>query len=168
MSPFDGPPRLLEATDHLAAFDCGEPALDDWLKRRALNSHNSGAARVYAVTRESAVVGYYALSTIAIVHDAVPGKVRRNMPDPVPGILLGRLAVDIKLAGLGLGGALLRDAILRTVQAADSIGVRALFVHALHDEAAAFYTRHDFEPSPTDPHHLFLLIKDARTALGLT
>jgi predicted N-acetyltransferase YhbS len=167
VSSFDGPPRLLQASDHLDNFECGEAALDDWLKRRALNSHNSGAARVHVVTRDGTVVGYYALSTIAIVHNAVPGKVRRNMPDPVPGILLGRLAVDVKAAGTGLGGALLRDAILRTVQAADSIGVRALFVHALHDQAAAFYARHEFEPSLTDPHHLFLLIKDARAALGM-
>jgi predicted N-acetyltransferase YhbS len=168
VSPFDGPPRLLQPTDHLESFDCAEPSLVDWLQRRALNSHGSGAARVYVVTREGAVVGYYALSTIAVLQSDLPGKVRRNMPDPVPGILLGRLAVETKAVGLRLGSALVRDAILRTVQVADSIGVRALFVHALHDRAAAFYAHHDFEPSPTDPHHVFLLVKDARAALGRT
>ncbi len=88
------------------------------------------------------------------------------MPDPIPAILLARLAVDRKTQGMGLGGSLLRDAILRTVQVSEQVGVKILLVHALHEEARTFYERFDFEPSPTDPLHLFLLMKDARAILG--
>jgi len=106
-------------------------------------------------------VGYYSLATGSVVHAEVSGKVRRNQPDPIPVILLGRLAVDHEEQGRGLGAHLLRDAILRTVEAANIIGVRALLVHALHERAREFYLHFDFEPSPTDPLHLFLLMKDA-------
>jgi GNAT superfamily N-acetyltransferase len=111
------------------------------------------------------VVGYYALAAAGVQRRDPPGKVRRNMPDPVPVILLSRLAVARKEQGHGLGKHLLRDAIARWVEAAGSIGVRAMLVHAQHEDARAFHTHFDFEPSPTDPLHLMLMIKDARALL---
>ena len=112
-------------------------------------------------------MGYYALASGSVQHLDATGRVRRNMPNPVPVILLSRLAVDSKEQGNGLGKHLLRDAVLRAVQAAEIIGVRALLTHALEEEARSFYEHFDFESSPTDRHHLFLLLKDARALLGL-
>ena len=159
-------PRPIERDDDLAGFGSGEPALDDYLHRRAWANHVAGASRCYVTCRDGRVVGYYALASGSVYRREVPGKVRRNMPDPVPVILLTRLAVDAAEQGRGLGGNLLRDAIARAVAAADVIGVRALVVHALGDSARQFYLRHDFEPSLTDPLHLFLLMQDARAAIG--
>jgi GNAT superfamily N-acetyltransferase len=159
-------PRPIHEDDETTSFDSGEPSLDDYLRKRALANHVQGASRCFVTCRERRVVGYYALASASIQHRDVAGKVRRNMPDPVPVILLSRLAVDRKEQGRGIGKHLLRDAILRSVQAAEIIGVRALLVHALHDEARAFYIHFDFEPSPTDPLHLLLLMKDARALLG--
>ena len=112
------------------------------------------------------MVGYYALASASIQHRDLSGRYRRNMPDPVPAILLSRLAVDRSVQGSGLGKALLRDAMARTVAAAGIIGVRALLVHALSERARAFYLQFDFEPSPTDPLHLLLLVKDIRAAVA--
>lgn len=164
MSRYTTPHPIVD-DDDVAGFDSGEPSLDEYLRTRALANHVQGASRCFVTTREGPVVGYYALATGSVQHRDLAGKVRRNMPDPVPVILLSRLAVDVKEQGRGLGKHLLRDAILRTIRVADSVGVRALLVHALHDEAQAFYTRFDFEPSVTDPHHLLLLIKDARALI---
>lgn len=161
-------PRLLTVQDQLDEFDCGEPSLTDWLVSRAQANQSSGASRTYVtLDQEARVVGYYCLSSGAVQAERVPGKVRRNQPNPIPVVLLGRLAVATKEQGNGLGKHLLRDAILRAVQAADVIGVRALLVHALHKSAKDFYQRFDFEPSPTDELHLLLLIKDAKDLLGL-
>ena len=159
------PPHPISEEDDTAAFDSGAPTLDDYLRRRALANHVQGASSCFVTCRDRRVVGYYALASASIQH-SVAGKVRRNMPDPVPVILLSRLAVDRKEQGSGLGKNLLRDAILRSVEAADIIGVRAVLVHALNDTARAFSAHFDFESSPTDPLHLLLLIKDARTAIG--
>jgi predicted N-acetyltransferase YhbS len=112
------------------------------------------------------IIGYYTLSAVAVEHAQLPGRVRRNAPDPVPAVLLGRLAVDRKAQGTGLGRLLVRDAVLSTLAAADRIGVRVLLVHALHERAAAFYDRFGFRPSPTDPLHLYLLLADARASLA--
>ncbi len=159
-------PRPIHEDDDTDGFDSGEPTLDDYLRKRALGNHVQGASRCFVTCRDRRVVGYYALASASIHHRDVTGKVRRNMPDPVPVILLSRLAVDRKEQGHGLGKHLLRNAILRSVEAAELIGIRALLVHALHDEARAFYGRFDFEPSPTDPLHVLLLIKDARALIG--
>jgi len=159
-------PRPISEGDETAAFDSGEPSLDIYLRTRALANHVEGVSRCFVTRREGRVVGFYALASASVERRSVPGRVRRNMPDPVPVILLSRLAVDRQGQGKGLGAHLLRDAITRSVAAADLIGVRAMLVHALHDEARAFYTHFDFEPSPTDPLHLLLLIKDARALLG--
>jgi len=158
-------PRPIREDDDTATFDSGELSLDDYLRTRALANHPQGASRCFVTCRNGRVVGYYALASAGVQRSDAPGKVRRNMPDPVPVILLSRLAVDRKEQGLGLGKHLLRDAIARCVQVADIIGVRAMLVHALHDQARAFYTHFDFEPSPTDPLHLLLLVKDARALI---
>jgi GNAT superfamily N-acetyltransferase len=159
-------PRPITEDDDSAAFDSGEPGLDEYLRTRALTNHAQGASRCYVSCRDRRIVGYYALASASIQHRELSGRYRRNMPDPVPAILLSRLAVDRTVQGSGLGNALLRDAIARSVAAADIVGVRALLVHALSEKARAFYLQFDFEPSPTDPLHLLLLIKDARAAMG--
>lgn len=159
-------PRPIGEEDDTAEFHSGEPTLDDYLRRRALANHVQGASSCFVTCCDGRVVGYYALAFASIQHREVAGKARRNMPDPVPVILLSRLAVDREEQGSGLGKNLLRDAILRSVEAADIVGVRALLVHAVNDTARAFYTRFDFEPSLTDPLHLLLLIKEARAAVG--
>lgn len=163
-------PRPIREDDDTATFDSGERSLDDHLRKWALANHLQGASRCFVTCRNGRVVGYYALASAGIQRSDASGRVRRNMPDPVPVILLSRLAVDRREQGLGLGKHLLRDAIERCVQAADIVGVRAMLVHALHDNARAFYAHFDFEPSPTDPLHLLLLIGDARaliTAAGV-
>ena len=158
-------PRPISDSDDLARFDSGEPSLDEYLRTRALANHIEGGSRCFVTCRDGRVVGFYALASAAAEHRAVPGRVRRNMPNPVPVILLSRLAIDRKEQGKGLGSHLLRDAISRCVAVADVIGVRAILVHALHDQARAFYAHFDFAPSPTDPLHLLLLIKDARALI---
>jgi GNAT superfamily N-acetyltransferase len=158
-------PRPISDVDDAATFDSGEPTLDDYLRTRALANHGGGASRCFVTCRDGRIVGYYALASGAVSHADWSGKFRRNMPDPIPVILLSRLAIDRKHQGCGLGENLLRDAIARSVQVAQQIGVRAILVHALHDEARRFYTRYQFEPSPTDPLHLMLLIKDAKASV---
>jgi GNAT superfamily N-acetyltransferase len=158
-------PRPISETDDAATFDSGEPTLDDYLRTRALANHAGGASRCYVTCRDGRIVGYYAMAAGAVSHTSCTGKFRRNMPDPIPVILLSRLAIDRKHQGCGLGESLLRDAIARAVQAAEQIGVRAILVHALHDHARNFYARFSFEPSPTDPLHLMLLIKDAQASV---
>jgi GNAT superfamily N-acetyltransferase len=160
------PPRPIHADDDTAAFDSSEPSLDDYLRTRALANHEQGASRCFVTCRDGRVVGYYALASASIQRAEATGRVRRNMPEPIPVILLSRLAVDRKEQGHGLGKHLLRDAITRSVEAAGVVGVRALLVHALSDDARRFYAHFDFEASPTDPLHLLLLMGDARAALG--
>lgn len=159
-------PRPISDADDVATFSSGAPDLDNNLRNRALANHVQGGSRCFVTCRDGRVVGFYALASGSVAHRPAAGKVRRNMPDPVPVILLSRLAVDRKEQGNGLGSHLLRDAIARCVQAADSIGVRAILVHALHDEARSFYEHFHFEPSPTDSLHLLLLMKDAREIIG--
>lgn len=161
-------PRPISEGDDVAAFDSGESDLDNYLRTRALANHIEGASRCFVTCREGRVAGFYALASASLQRAAAPGRVRRNMPDPMPVILLSRLAIDRKDQGKGLGAQLLRDAIIRSVAAAEIVGVRAMLVHAMHDQARAFYAHFDFEPSPTDPMHLLLLIKDARVLLGDT
>ena len=159
-------PELLDETHELDTFDCGAPSLDQWLKRRARGNQASGASRVYVVCRSNTVVGYYALAAGAVERDEAPSKVRRNMPSPVPVIILGRLAVDKREQGNRIGGALLRDALLRVLNASQEIGAAAVLVHALNDRAKAFYLEHGFVESPIEPLVLMLRIKDIAAALG--
>lgn len=149
-------PVPLLAVHDTSAFDCGVAVLDDWLKRRALANQNTGASKTFVVAENDIVSGYYALANGAASLGAVPGRVRRNMPEPVPVMVLGRLAVDKRCQGTGLGRGLLKDAVLRTRRATEIAGIRALMVHAIDDKAAAFYVRWGFLPSPVEPRTLFL------------
>ncbi|SHJ04901.1 Acetyltransferase (GNAT) domain-containing protein [Tessaracoccus bendigoensis DSM 12906] len=160
-------PRPIEKADNTAGFHSGEATLDRYLTERALANHVSGFARAYVCIENETgkIAGYYTLSAIAIEHSQLSGRARRNAPNPVPAVLLGRLAVDRTAQGAGLGRLLVRDAILSTLAAADRIGVRLMLVHALHDEAADFYSKLGFLPSPTDPLHLYLSLPDARRSL---
>jgi predicted N-acetyltransferase YhbS len=146
-------------------FQSGVPALDDWLKRRALANQTSGASRCFVTCDGDRVVGYCALASSAISVAAATGRLRRNMPDPVPVVVLARLAVDLAWQGRGIGRALFRDAAERILQAADVIGVRGILVHALSDEAAAFYRSLGFDPSPLGPMTLMVTLADVRAAL---
>ncbi len=161
-------PRPIEATDNTTDFDSGEESLDRYLADRALTNHLADLGRCYVCIDgdTNKVLGYYTLSAVAVEHADLPGKVRRNAPNPVPAVLMGRLAIDTKTQGSGLGKFLVRDAILSTMAAADRIGVRILLVHALHEQAATFYEKLGFKRSPTDPLHLYLLLADARKSLG--
>ncbi len=161
-------PRPIEPTDSTVSFDSGEASLDRYLADRALANHVSGLARCYVcIDSESGhVVGYYTLSAVAVEHAELPGRARRNAPNPVPAVLFGRLAVDRLAQDSGLGRLLVRDAILSTLAAADRIGVRILIVHALHERATGFYEKLGFKRSPTDSRHLYLLLTDARESLA--
>ncbi len=155
------PARLTSAHD-VSQFFCGEPALDDWLRQRALKNEASGATRTYVVCSGSEVAGYYSLAVGSIEHKFAPGSVRRNMPQPIPVMILARLAVDRRYAGQNAGTGMLRDALLRALQAADIAGIRALLVHALHERAAAFYRARGFAVSPFDPLVLILALDHVR------
>jgi GNAT superfamily N-acetyltransferase len=152
-------PALLAEAHELDLFQSGHATLDDWLRRRARSNQVSGASRTYVVADGLRVVGYYCLSSGAIDLADAPGAVRRNMPDPVPMAVLGRLAVDRAWQGKGLGVALLQDAVLRTAQAAGIMGIRGILVHAISDEATAFYERYGFSASPNNPKTLVLSLK---------
>lgn len=157
-----GAPQPLTAQHLLGDFACGEPSLDEWLVRRALANQSSGASRTFVVLDETDHVrGYYALATGAVSHESATSRVRRNMPDPVPVIVLGRLAVDRGAQGQHLGAALLQDAVNRTVAISANAGVRALLVHALHERAMQFYAHYGFQPSPTHPLTLMLRLPES-------
>jgi GNAT superfamily N-acetyltransferase len=144
-------PRLLGADDETNQFDCGVAALDDWLKKRALVNHLSGASRTYVATTERRIVAYYCLSAGAVHHGSALGNIRRNMPEPIPVLVMGRLAVDRRYQGRGLGAALLRHALETTGEIANIAGIRALLVHAKDETAARFYRRFEFVASPSNP-----------------
>lgn len=158
------PPIALGPQHHVAKFDCNEPSLNEWLKSRALGNQSTGASRTFAVTDEAQVVcAYYALAAGAVDHASAVSTVRRNRPDPVPVMVLGRLAVDRAYHGKGLGADLLQNAILRTLRLAQDVGIRALVVHALHDQARQFYLHHGFSESAIDPLVLMLRIRQPST-----
>ena len=151
------PPQPMKAEHRLEDFSCGEPALDEWLRRRALTNQTTGASRTFVVPDEAGqVLAYYAVAAGAVSHQQSPGSIRRNMPDPVPVMVLARLAVDQRLQGRQVGGALLKDALQRAVSVAQDIGIRALLVHALNDRARQFYSDYGFLPSPANPMTLML------------
>lgn len=152
-------PTLLNLEHRLDGFASGTAILDDWLKRRARANHISGASRTYVVAETGRVVGYYCLASGALVLNDAPGNLKRNMPDPIPMVVLGRLAIDQTWQGRGLGTALLRDAVERTRAASDILGIRGLLVHALSDEAKAFYEHHGFVASASRPMTLVMSLK---------
>jgi GNAT superfamily N-acetyltransferase len=156
-------PRPISQDDDPSEFHCGDDVKDEWIRRYAIPNHFGGGARVYVATRERKIAGFYALATASIQHQDATFRVKKgNAPNPVPAILLGRIAVDRKEAGQGLGTLLLRDAILRTIEAAEVVGVRTLLAHAASEDARKFYLDRGFEPSPTDPLNLQVLLKDAQ------
>jgi GNAT superfamily N-acetyltransferase len=144
-------PILLTPAHAIDAFNSGYATLDDWLKRHALLNQESGASRTYVIEADGRVVGYFALAAGSVIASEAPGKIRRNMPDPVPVMILGRLAIDKDWQGRGLGSDLLREAVMRTVQVAGIAGVRAIVVHAIDGSAAKFYERAGFVASPHRP-----------------
>ena len=158
-------PEKLSPAHNLAQFQCGEPELDDWLKHRALNNEAGGASRTYVVCIGPRVVGYYALANVASAHTDAPGAVNRNMPNPIPVMVIGRLAIDLEFQGHGIGSALLMDAVLRTVQAAEIAGIRAILVHAISENAKRFYGKLGFMASPTNPMALIITVRAAVQAL---
>ncbi len=150
-------PAVLTAAHLIDEFSCGETVLDEWLKRRALANQTTGASRTFVAADErQRVFGYYALAAGAVSHQAASGGVRRNMPDPVPVLVLARLAVDAAAQGQSLGASLLQDAVTRAVAVSQNAGVRALLVHALHERAMRFYERFGFQSSPLNPLTLML------------
>ena len=163
----NGPSSPEPLADHhdLADFTSGEASLDDWLRRRARANQVSGASRTYVVCENKRVIGYYALASGAITVASAPGRFRRNMPDPIPVVLLGRLAVDRSWGGRGFGRALFRDAARRVANAADAIGIRGIVVQAISPEAKNFYLALGFDPSPRDPMLLMVTLADVRAAL---
>jgi predicted N-acetyltransferase YhbS len=138
------------------SFTCGVPALDNWLKKRARSNERSRASRTYVLCDDERVIGYYALATGSLAAKSAPGKIKRNMPDPIPVMVLGRLAIDQQYQGKKLGDALLRDAILRILQAADIAGIKAILAHAISEEAKKFYLDRSFIVSPSEPMTLVL------------
>jgi predicted N-acetyltransferase YhbS len=159
-------PAMLAEHHDLVLFDSGEQSLDNWLKKRALANHVSGASRTFVACEGRRVAGYYALASGAVTVASVPGKFRRNMPDPIPVVLLGRLAVDRAWQGQELGRSLFRDAAMRVSHAADTIGIRGIVVHALSDDARKFYLALGFMECPGEPLILVVNLQDLRVALA--
>jgi len=157
-------PEPLTDRHDLADFTSGEASLDGWLRRRARANQVSGASRTYVVCENNRVIGYYALASGAITVASAPGRFRRNMPDPIPVVLLGRLAVDRGWSGRGFGRALFRDAARRVANAADAIGIRGILVHAISPEAKNFYLALGSDPSPSDPMVLMVTVAGVRGA----
>jgi GNAT superfamily N-acetyltransferase len=155
-------PEPLADSHDLSAFASGVVVLDGWLRRRARANQVSGVSRTFVVAEEGRVVGYYALTSGAITVAESVGRFRRNMPDPIPVAVLGRLAVDQGQQGRGLGRALFRDCALRIAHAADTIGIRGIVVHAISEQAKAFYLAVGFDPSPADPMTLMVALSDIR------
>jgi GNAT superfamily N-acetyltransferase len=161
------PSAPVPLADHhqLEAFNSGVATLDDWLRRRARANQASGASRTFAVCADDIVVGYYALAAGAVNAAAAPSRFRRNMPEPIPVAVLGRLAVDQTWHGQGIGPALFRDSALRVMQAAEAIGIRGMLVHAISEEAKAFYVALGLSESPLEPMTLMVTLTDLRATL---
>lgn len=156
-------PEPLSASHRLDDFDCGEAVLDDWLKRRGLANQSSGASRTFVVTdQDGHVCGYYALAAGAVSHRLATSGARRNMPDPIPVMVMARLAVDCRAQGQHLGASLLQDAVNRALAVSQNAGVRALLVHAVHEKARQFYEHYGFQPSPMHPLTLMLRLSSVK------
>ena len=155
-------PQPLSAHHQLDDFDSEVASLDDWLKRRARTNQATGASRTFVVCEDDKVIAYYALASGAISAAATTGRFRRNMPEPIPIAILARLAIHKSHQGLGLGRALFRDSALRVLSAADAIGIRGMIVHAISEDAKAFYLALGFDPSPLDPMTLMVTLADIR------
>lgn len=160
------PPEPLASYHSITDFSCGITSLDDWLKRRAYANQASGATRTFVTCVDNRVAGYYALASGAISIQSANGKFRRNMPNPIPVVILARLAVDTSYQGQGLGCGLFRDGALRVVKAADTIGIRGIIVHAISEEAKNFYLALGFDVSPLEPMTLMITLNDLRACIA--
>ena len=149
-------PVALDDEHRLDDFRCTEPELELWLKQRARRNQRDGASRCFVCCEDDRVVGYYALAAGAIVHAVATGNVRRNMPEPIPVVVLGRLAVSVSYARRGIGAGLLKDAVLRSRRLASELGIRAMLCHAISEDAKQFYAHHGFVESPIEPMTLML------------
>lgn len=166
MSGF-GTIEKLRREHSLESFDCGKEELNRFLKKHALTNHASDSAQTYVLADGLVVKGYYSLTAATVAHAEATERVRKGLArHPIPVILLARLAVDVSLQGKKIGPALLKDALRRAVYAADTIGARAVLVHAKDGSAKGFYEHFNFEPSPSDPYHLLLIMKDLRRIIG--
>jgi GNAT superfamily N-acetyltransferase len=158
--------RKLAADDATDSFECGQATLDRYLQRYAWLNQTACSAQTYVAVPDVSIVGYYSLSVAGVDWADAPDRISKGLArHPVPVMLLARLAVHFNWQGRGIGKALLRDALLRTLQAADIAGIRAMLVHAKDESARQWYLRWNFEPSPTNPLHLFLLMKDIQQAV---
>lgn len=163
------PPCLLKDSHTLDDFDCGNSSLNSWLKRYAMQNQRANSAKTFVVCEGKHVVGYYSLAVGSIEHEIASKRTKKGLArHPIPVMILARLAVDLKYQEKKIGSGLLKDALLRTLQAAEHAGIRAIFVHAKDEKARNFYTHFDFEPSPVDTLKLMLLIKDIRKTVGLS
>ena len=163
-------PRIekLQRQHTIEAFDCGQDNLNRYLQRYALTNQQSGGAQTYVGVSGEVIMGYYSLAVGQVVYEDAPERLAKGLSrHPVPIMLLARLSVDLNWQGCGVGAGLLRDAMQRTVQAADIAGIRAMLVHAKDSKAKTFYEHFDLIASPSDPYHLFLLIKDIRKSMGI-
>ena len=158
--------RKLVASDNIDTFDCGQLALNQFLQRFAIANQKANSAQTYVCCIENTVVGFYCLAVGSVEPENAAPRILKGMArHPVPVMILARLAVDVNHQGVGLGRALLKDALLRTAQAANIAGIRALLVHAKDETVRQWYLNWEFEPSETDPFHLFLLLKDLKSIL---
>jgi len=158
-------PEPLTDQHKIDTFHSGVTSLDEWLKRRAVSNQLSGASRTFVARDDDRVIAYYALASSAITAAATRGRFRRNMPDPIPMVILARLAIDRPYQGRGLGRALFQDAVKRVIHAADAIGIRGMLVHAISEEAKSFYLKLGLEVSPLEPMTLMATLSDLRAAL---
>ena len=152
-------PTALTGSHDVSGFDCGNDALNDWLIKRALKNQSNGASRTFVICQHNRVAGYYALASGSVERMASPKSIARNMPEPIPVMVLGRLAIDARMQGQRLGSALLKDALLRTLSVSKNVGIRAILVHAISDDAKRFYLGYGFQGSPIDPMTLMLPIR---------
>jgi len=155
-------PELLGSKHNVLDFNCGNETLNDWLKKKALKNQKQGASKTFVICDGKQVVGYYALATGSVERINAPKSLTRNMPNPIPVIVLGRLAIDQQFHGKKLGSALLKDAIRRTIFVSENVGVKALLVHAISEEAKNFYLYHNFIESPIEPMTLLLSMNNKK------
>lgn len=160
------PPELLTQYHEVSDFSCGKSVLDSWLKDKALKNQTNRGSRTFVITSGKQVAGYYALASGAVERTQVTSKMARNMPNPIPVVILARLAIDNHFKGLSLGKGLLKDALLRCVNVASQIGVKAVLVHALDQEAMAFYQKFGFEPMPKQDKTLMISIANIEKILS--
>ena len=152
-------PVALTDSHEIAEFDCGNDTLNEWLTKRALKNQNSGPSRTFVICQDNQVIGYYALASGSVERMATPKSISRNMPEPIPVMVLGRLAIDTRMQGQGLGSALLKGALLRTLSVSKNVGIRAILVHAISENARRFYLSYGFLVSPIDTMTLMLPVR---------